>query len=102
MTLNLEKSKVTNNIEEIEVLSYRIGMFGQYPYKQPEKLSGQLLFPERDFQKDLAAYRAIRIAFANLGQDLRVHEICERMYNTYNNKIIIIIKNKPKKKEDSY
>jgi len=90
MTLNLSKSAVHSKIEELEVLSYKIGDKGTHPEKDSAKLLAQLLFPERKFRKELASYRAIGIAYANCGNSEVLHDICKEIfYEYYNDRLII-------------
>lgn len=92
MKINRTKSHRTTNITELEVLSYKIGKEG-IPSKNTAKLLAGLLFPERKFKKEYAAYRAIAFAIASAGQDEQFYQLCKQYYEKYVDEAIPIDNN---------
>lgn len=82
MKINTEKSHNTYDVTQLEVLSYKIGKSG-VATKQPAKQLAGLLFPEREFKIEFAAYRAIAFAITNLGNDSIFYNICKDYFTYY-------------------
>jgi hypothetical protein len=74
-TLSTEKSTISDNLNDIEVLSYsnRYGI----AYRNEEYLLAQLLHPERPTRKlGALASAAVGIAMASMGQSKLVYQVC--------------------------
>lgn len=81
MTLNLNKSVITDNRQYIQTLSYECN-FGP-PRRPLGKLIAQLCYPEHGRVDKYMSMRAIGIAYASCGQDYTFYLFCKDVYNLY-------------------
>jgi len=83
--ISLDKSKITNSLNHIEVLSY----FNQYglPYREPEELLAKLYYtPSRTPTPAKTMSSAIGIAYASCGLHKQVYNVCKDIYEHYQRK----------------
>nr|QQO81404.1 RNA-dependent RNA polymerase [Soybean thrips partiti-like virus 8] len=78
MILSRKKSIVTEQRQEIQVLSYTLN-FG-LPKRSSDKLIAQLCYPERGVVDKWMSYRAIGIAYASCGYDLQVYKFAKDVF----------------------
>nr|QXV86363.1 RNA-dependent RNA polymerase [Partitiviridae sp.] len=81
MTLNMNKSRVTDNRQKIETLAYQCN-FGN-PKRSIDKLFAQLCYPERGYRDKFMSMRAVGIAYASCGQDLTFYNFCKDVFYTF-------------------
>lgn len=81
MTLNVTKSRITDNRQKIETLAYECN-FGN-PKRSIEKLFSQLCYPERGYRDKYMSMRAIGIVYASCGQDLTFYQFCRDVFYTF-------------------
>jgi hypothetical protein len=80
--ISLEKSKMTNNLNKVEVLSYTC----QYglPYRKLEELLAKLYFsPSRSPTPGKTMASAVGIAYASCGLHKQVYNVCKDIYEHY-------------------
>jgi len=73
-----QKTELHEGWDNCEVLKYRNR--NGLPYRDPLALIAQLVHPERKKSLSALKARAIGIAYANSGSDLRVYRTCESIY----------------------
>jgi len=79
-TINVSKSTISNNLNDIEVLSYS-NRFG-IAYRDETYLLAQLLHPERPTRSlGALASAAVGIAMASMGQSELVYKVCYDVWN---------------------
>jgi hypothetical protein len=76
--LNVRKSEISHNINDLSFLGYRIN--GGLPVRDNYKLLAQLLYPERQWNFNTLAARAIGIAWASCGQSRLVYNVCQDVF----------------------
>lgn len=81
MVLSKTKSVLTDRRNEIESLSYQCN-FGS-PLRPLDKLTAQLLYPERSLKRHFMSMRAVGIAYAAAGMSLDFHRLCQSVYDHY-------------------
>lgn len=79
--INFSKSKTGSNTNNIDFLGFNIGE--GHPTRPVDKLVAQLMWPERAFNRQVQASRAVGIAIANTGSDFRVHKLCHAVYDRF-------------------
>jgi hypothetical protein len=77
--LNLKKSGVFRSLQEANFLGYMNR--NSIPYRDDLALLSQLAYPERHWDIDRLAARAIGIAWASCGQSKLVYDICQDVYD---------------------
>jgi hypothetical protein len=80
-TINPTKSKYGSSTNDIDFLGFNIGE--GHPTRPIDKLIAQLMWPERKFNRQVQASRAVGIAIANTGSDIRVHKLCQAVYERF-------------------
>nr|AWF73505.1 RNA-dependent RNA polymerase [Lentinula edodes partitivirus 1]AWF73508.1 RNA-dependent RNA polymerase [Lentinula edodes partitivirus 1] len=81
MTLSRTKSTLTAVRSKIEMLGYQCN-FGR-PSRPIGKLVAQLCYPERGLFRKFMSYRAIGVAYASAGIDVKFYKFCKDIYFTY-------------------
>nr|QLC36824.1 RNA-dependent RNA polymerase [Sarcosphaera coronaria partitivirus] len=81
MVLSKTKSVLTTLRSKIETLSYRCnhGM----PTRDIPKLVAQLCYPEHGIKHKTMSARAIGLAYASCGQDLKFHQFCKDVHSMF-------------------
>jgi hypothetical protein len=77
--LNRKKSMISNNLEDLEFLGYNIS--DGIPKRDPYRLLGQLLFPERHWDIDRLLARSVGICYASAGGSKLVYDVCRDVFN---------------------
>jgi len=81
MTLSKTKSVLTTLRDKIETLSYQCN-YGN-PKRPIDKLVAQLCYPEHGMRYATMSARAIGLAFAACGQDVKFHAFCQDVHAMY-------------------
>jgi len=76
--VNTKKTEVLETLEHAEVLRYRNR--GGIPYRNRIELLAQLRHPERAITYQALMARSVGIAYANIGSDHLVYQICENIH----------------------
>jgi len=85
-TLNVEKSSISDHLNDLEVLSYK-NRYGN-SYRDEAELLAQLLYPERNYRTlGATASAAVGIAMASMGNSEVIHNICFDIWNHIVNEI---------------
>lgn len=76
--LNLDKSKISNSLNGLTFLGYEYS--NALPKRDSLALLAQFLHPERSWDINKVASKAIGIAYASCGLDKRVYNVCKDVY----------------------
>lgn len=88
MELNVEKTQLSNNINELKFLGYKINSGN--PQRASKELYASLRFPEQpDRTFDEFATRAVGLLIANLGQDLEFDNCCRNIVARQRYKVVV-------------
>jgi hypothetical protein len=77
--LNIKKSGITRTLTGSNFLGYKI--YNSIPVRDPLALLAQLAYPERHWNMERLAARAIGICYASCGQSELVYLVCEDVYD---------------------
>lgn len=77
--LNIKKSTIGNSLEQMNFLGYKFR--NSIPYRDEISLLAQLVYPERSWNKDKLAARAVGIVYASCGQSRLVYDVCKDVYD---------------------
>jgi hypothetical protein len=81
--VNTTKSIITNDPNKIVFLAYKNN--NGIPTRDVEELLAKFVHPERKWDNAKVKARALGFAYANCGVDLRVHETCRDVFNSFPN-----------------
>lgn len=81
MTINTKKCILTDNRQYIETLSYQCNL--GFPTRPIDKLVAQLCYPEYGRVPKYMSYRAIGLAYASCGMNLKFYQLCKDVFNIY-------------------
>jgi len=79
--MNLTKSKVSKNTDEIEVLGYMND--NSFPKRDLDQLIATMMYPERWTSPGKLKARAIGMAYAACGRDIKFHQACHKLYERF-------------------